>query len=304
MNSDFVLKLSKDFFCISKNMRMDLCLNLTTVLRAGLEDAVAAAARAGFESVELWADSLEQYLRAHSVSDLRNVLEEHRLKVLSIGDIESITFCNADQFDELRRRCEKLAEVAAAIACPNLVASASVRPRGVDEARIDDEAASAFGKLLDIVEPAGVRLALAFRGFRWCAVNSLEQASRTIAAHAGRRAGLALDTFDLHNTGVGDGELQGIDPTSIFVLRLSDSANVPSPILSDTDRVLPGEGVARLDSMLQAFVQAGYSGPVSLKILSPNLWSLGADDLAKLVMAMAVQYVPERTKHGTSATER
>ncbi|GAB4349523.1 MAG: hypothetical protein Kow0099_32650 [Candidatus Abyssubacteria bacterium] len=283
---------------------MDLCLNLTTVLRARLDEAVAAAARAGFKGVELWAESLERYLQNHSISELRDVLEEHQVKVVSIGDIESITFCNAAQFDELRRRCEILAEVAAAISCPHLVVSASVRPRGIDSGRIDEEAVSALGNLLDIVEPAGVGLAFAFRGFRWCAVNSIEQAGRAVAAHAGRRVGLALDTFDLHNTRVGEETLEVLDPADIFILRLSDSADVPDPILSDTDRVLPGEGVAKLDSMLRALQRAGYSDAVSLKILSPHLWSLEADDLALLVMATTAQYIHGHSPRTSTATGR
>lgn len=266
------------------------CLNLITVFRADLEEAVCAAAQAGFGAVELWTDSVERYLETHTIDELRSLLDAHQMEVLSIGDIESITFRDAEQFDELRSMFERLAAVANAISCPTLVVGASVRPRDADASRISEETASVLGKLLDIAEPRGVGLALAFRGFIWCAVNSLEQAMEAVEKHSGRRIGLALDTFDLHNTGVGPEMLKSLDPDRIHIMRLSDCEDVPAPMLSETARVLPGEGCARLDSMLDALRETGYSRPVSLKIPSPRLLSLDAAEAAKVVMAASERY--------------
>jgi len=276
------------------------CLNLITVFRADLEEAIRAAAEAGFGAVELWVDSLERYLETRTVDDLRRLLDDRQVEVLSIGDIESITFCNPAQFDELLRRCERMASVADAISCPMLVASASVRPRGADASRIAEEVSSVLGKLLDAVEPQGVGLAFAFRGFMWCAVNTFEQAKDAVANHAERRAGLVLDTFDLHATGVRPEELKSVDPARIFMMRLSDCEDVQPAVLSEACRVLPGEGAASLDDMLKAVCEAGYSGPVSMKIPSPKLLSLDPCDAAKVVMAVSEQYLPGARAEGKS----
>lgn len=268
------------------------CLNLTTLMRADLEDAVAAAAAAGFEAVELWVDALEKYLDTHTTDDLHNLLQAHGIGVSSIGDIESVTFCNPEQFEGLTRHCEHLASVARAISCPTLVASASVRPRNVNHRQIAEETASVIGKLLDIVEPKGVNIAFAFRAFEWCAVNSLEQILEATSHHTGRRIGLALDTFDLHAARVPTNALKSIDPSQIFILRLSDCENVPSTILSDADRVLPGEGCANLDAMLEALTDAGYTGDVCLKILSQRMWGIDAAEAAQIIMAVTKKYLP------------
>jgi len=271
---------------------MQPCLNLATVLRADLEEAVDAAARAGFETVELWVDSLERYLDTHQTEDLCRLLDSHRMHVISIGDIESITFCNQEQFDDVRRRCERLAAVARAIACPTLVVSASVRPRGIEESQVASDISSVLGKLLDIAEPEGVGLALAFRSFNWCAINTLEQALKAVTSHAGRQIGLVLDTFDLHATGVQAETLRSIDIARISVMRLSDCLSVPAAILSETDRALPGEGVVDLDGMLSTLSEGGYKRPVSLKILNPKLWGLNAEEVARVVMAITEKYLP------------
>lgn len=277
---------------------MHPCLNLITVFRADLESALGAAADAGFGAVELWVDSLERYLETHTVDDLRALLDAHRMQVCSIGDIESITFCNAGQLDQLLRRCERLASVARAISCPTLVASASVRPRDADASRVAEETASAVGRLLDAIEPQGIGLAVAFRGFIWCAVNTLDQAMEAVRSHAERRVGLALDTFDLHATGVGPEELKSLDPDRIFVMRLSDCEDVPPAVLAETARVLPGEGAASLRAMLQALCETGYSGPISMKIPSPRLMSLDPAEAAKVVMTVSEPYLPQVRAEG------
>jgi sugar phosphate isomerase/epimerase len=271
---------------------MQLSLNLMTILRAGLEESIGAAAEAGFESVDLWVDSVEQYLAAHTADDLRHLLDTHHMRALSVGDIESVTFCNPEQFEELCSQCKRIASIARAVSCPTLAVSASVRPRHIREPEIASETASVLGKLLDIVESEGVSLALAFRGFDWCAVNSLEQARQAVAFHAGRHIGLVLDTFDLHATGVQPETLESLDSSEISVLRLGDCGDVPRAILSDTDRVLPGEGIADLDAMLDALLRTGFAGPISLKVLNQRLWSLSATEAAKVVMAIATKYAP------------
>jgi sugar phosphate isomerase/epimerase len=73
---------------------------------------------------------------------------------------------------------------------------------------------------------------------------------------------------------------------------LSDCEDVPAALLSDTARVLPGEGVARLDDMLNALAAAGYTGDVSLKIFNQRIWDLEAEEAAKIVMAITEQYLP------------
>jgi sugar phosphate isomerase/epimerase len=276
------------------------CLNLATLLRSDTEHAIAAAAKAGFQAVELWVESLEKYLETHTADDLGDLLQTHGLQVAGIGDIESVTFCNPEQFEELKRRCEHLASVANAISCPTLVISASVRPRKVDDTGIIEETESVIGTLLDIVEPHGVNLAFAFRAFDWCAVNSLEQVREALKNYSKKNVGYALDTFDLHASGVQPETLKSIDPSQIFILRLSDCENVSPAILSDADRVLPGEGTANLDAMMNAFAEAGYTGDVSLKILSQRIWNNDMNEAAEVIMAVTKKYMPG-ARPGTEA---
>ena len=81
------------------------------------------------------------------------------------------------------------------------------------------------------------------------------------------------------------------------MFRLSDCESLPAALLTDACRVLPGEGAAGLNEMLGAVREAGYTGPVSMKISSPKLFGLDADEVAKIVMAVSQPYLtaPART---------
>jgi 2-keto-myo-inositol isomerase len=260
-------------------------LNLVTLMRADLVEAIVAAADAGFEHIELWVDSLEKYLEKHTVDDLRQLLEKYHLHVLSIGDIESITFCTAEQFAQVRAQCERFAAVAQEIHCPTLIISGSVKPKGATPVAIADEVHSVLAQLLDVVEPHGVGLALAFRGFPWCSIDTLDQAVQAVKAFDNRKIGLALDTFDLYLTGCEEQALSAIDPGKIFILRLSDCADVQPALLTDTARAMPGEGKADLSVMLDALGRSGFSGPISVKVFSPRLLNMDAAEIAKQAMA-------------------
>jgi sugar phosphate isomerase/epimerase len=72
---------------------------------------------------------------------------------------------------------------------------------------------------------------------------------------------------------------------------MSDCEDVPAAILSETDRVLPGEGVAEIDGLLDALREGGYCGPVSLKIPSPKLLGLDAAEAAKVVLTVSEPYL-------------
>lgn len=275
----------------AKRNHMRPALNLMTLLRHNLEDGVAAAAAAGFESVELWVDALERYLKRHSVADLRNLLQEHQVRALSIGDIESVTFCTPQQFAEVRAQCARYAAIAREIGCPNLVVSGSVKPKGIERAALVEEAKSVLGRLLDAVEPEGVGLALAFKGFPWCSIHTLGMAAEVVAHHEKGQARLALDTFDIHNSGAEIEALESLDPERIAMVRLSDCADLPRPLLTDTCRALPGEGITELGAMMNSLARSRFSGAVSLKVLSPRLLNLGAKETAHMVMAAAEPYL-------------
>ena len=67
---------------------MKLALNGATTMRADLETDIKAAGNAGFELIEIWASKLREYLKSHTVADLKTLLDKNNLEPYSINSIE------------------------------------------------------------------------------------------------------------------------------------------------------------------------------------------------------------------------
>src|SRR6185295_6764956 len=100
---------------------MKLSLNGATTMKADLETDIQAAAAAGFDYVEIWAAKLRKFLEAHKVADLKKLLDEAKVKPLSINSIEHITFREPADYAKIKAECEELCSIAEAIKCPYIV---------------------------------------------------------------------------------------------------------------------------------------------------------------------------------------
>jgi sugar phosphate isomerase/epimerase len=86
-----------------------------------------------------------------------------------------------------------------------------------------------------------------------------------------QRLGIVFDAFHFF---VGGSTLEEINPTATRLIRLVhindvDAARKPREMLTDADRLLPGEGVLPLDAMLCALAANGYDGACSLEVMRP-----------------------------------
>ena len=62
-------------------------------------------------------------------------------------------------------------------------------------------------------------------------------------------------------------------------------------LMTDADRIMPGEGDFQFDPLLNRLRTIGYGGPVSLELMNPELWhtspqqvlSLGHASLTRLL---------------------
>src|SRR6186713_3213703 len=100
---------------------MKLALNGATTMRADLVTDLHAARAAGFDHLEIWAAKLRAFLKEGSTAELRHLLTHSGLSPLSINSIEHVTFRNAQAYDAIKRECEELSGIAAAIGCPCIV---------------------------------------------------------------------------------------------------------------------------------------------------------------------------------------
>lgn len=121
----------------------------------------------------------------------------------------------------------------------------------------------------DRAAAARVKIAFEFLGFLDCPIRTPEAARTTIDGLEG--VDLVLDSCHWHASGAGP--LDAFPVERLAIVHLNDAPAKPPREIEDADRVLPGEGVIRLEQLLAALRGRGYAGPWSLETFNPSYWA-------------------------------
>lgn len=260
---------------------MKLSLNGATTMNADLATDVHAAAAAGFDYVEIWAAKLRDFLKSHSVSDLKTLFDESGVRPLSINSIEHITFRDAPAYAQIRTECEELASIAAAIACPYIVVvPGRFPPGGLSSYEVIEESVRVLRELASIAERHGVALAFEFLGQKDCSVQTLDLADEIVQKVNRRNIGLVIDSFHFYVGGSTISMIDALDPKRLFIFHINDAENLPPDQLTDAHRLLPGLGILKLKEIIEAFKRIGYDQVASVEIFRPEYWERDPFEMA------------------------
>jgi 2-keto-myo-inositol isomerase len=275
---------------------MKLSLNGATTMNADLATDVHAAAAAGFDYVEIWAAKLRNFLKSHSVSDLKTLFDESGVKPLSINSIEHITFRDAPAYAQIRTECEELASIAEAIACPYIVVvPGRFPPGGLSSYEVIEESVRVLRELASIAERHGVALAFEFLGQKDCSVQTLDLADEVVQKVNRRNIGLVIDSFHFYVGGSTISMIDALDPKRLFIFHINDAENLPPDQLTDAHRLLPGLGILKLKEIIEAFKRIGYDQVASVEIFRPEYWERDPFEMAREAKA-AVEKVLSGTR--------
>jgi 2-keto-myo-inositol isomerase len=273
---------------------MKLSLNGATTMKADLETDVRAAAAAGFDYVEIWAAKLREFLKTHSVSDLKGLFKDNGVKPLSINSIEHITFQDAPGYAQIRSECEELAAVAEANACPYIVVvPGRFTPGGLSSYEVIEVTVGVLRELASIAERHSVALAFEFLGQKDCSVQTLELADEIIQKVNRRNIGLVIDSFHFHTGGSTIKMIDALDAKRLFIFHINDAEDLPLDRLTDANRLLPGLGILKLKEMIEAFRRIGYDQVASVEIFRPEYWERDPFELAREAKAAVSTFFPQ-----------
>jgi 2-keto-myo-inositol isomerase len=274
---------------------MKLSLNGATTMKADLATDVGAAAAAGFDYLEIWAAKLREYLKTHSLSDLKTLFSQSGVKPLSISPIESVTFRDAPAYAQIRTECEELCAIGEAIACPYVVVlPGNFPPGGLSSYEVIEETVSVLRELASIAERHNVALAFEFLGRKDCSVQTLELADEIVQKVNRRNIGLVIDSFHFYVGGSTIKMIDALDPKRLFIFHINDAEDLPLDQLTDAHRLLPGLGTLKLKEMIEACKRIGYDQAASVEIFRPEYWERDPFELAREAKA-AVESVLSRS---------
>jgi len=256
---------------------MKSCINGATTMPYPLEVDLKAAGSAGFRQVEIWASKLDEYLKNHSLEDVKILLERNRLTVASICPYSIVFFGNVEA---AQRSIRQAAPVAKALGCDTLLVCPDAPPPGMDgeEAfRVAGRIARQYG---DIVAEHGVRLAIEPLGMHPF-VPGCREAMRILEEANHPNLGLMMDTFHYYKSGVSLEEVARIPVEKLCIVHVNDCEDRPREELHDGHRLYLGEGILPLEETFRLLQRRGYEGALSVEIFRQEYWTRPAEEIAK-----------------------
>lgn len=268
------------------------CVSQTLTLSSRFADDIRNFAAAGCEAVEVWLTKLEQHLDEFSAADTRKALADHGLRPVAAAYQGGLLLTRGQerrvQLDHFRRRLDLCQE----FGIPVLVVAADYTPR--PEAAHFSQAVAALAEAGRWAAAFNVRLALEFHAASgFC--TALDTAVQLVEQCGQANVGICLDVFHYYKGPSKPEDLERLTPHNLFHVQLSDVAGVPRELMTDAERVFPGEGDFRLEPILDRLRAIGYSGAVSLEAPNPELWKINPQQVIELGLA-AVRRCLELTR--------
>jgi sugar phosphate isomerase/epimerase len=93
---------------------------------------------------------------------------------------------------------------------------------------------------------------------------------------------VCFDAFHFYKGPSKHEDLERLTSANLFHVQVSDVAGVPRELMTDSDRVMPGDGDFRLEPLVARLKAINYTGGVSLELFNPVLWQLKATQVVEL----------------------
>jgi sugar phosphate isomerase/epimerase len=236
----------------------------------------------GCTAIELWVGKLDQYLAARSVADVLSLLKQHQVKapVASFqgGLLASQGEFRREHWNSFSRRLEQLAS----LGVETLVLAADV-PAPFDEqalARVQVSLKQAATE----APKHGVRLALEFQAHS-VFINNLQTAAALVAEVSSPWLGICFDAFHYYVGPSKFEDLVYLSSENLFHVQFCDLAGNARELVTDADRVLPGDGDFELAAIAAHLRQIGYAGYVSVEVMNPQIWRIPARQVGEISLS-------------------
>ncbi len=259
-----------------------LCLNTATIRghKLPITEEVEIAAKAGYDGIEPWIDGINRYVESGGApAELKQRIDDLGLVVEG-----AVGFPNWG-VDDPKKRAEGLQQMrremqlVRSIGCLRVAAPPAGLwgTEGVDLRRLGER----YRAVLELGEEMGVLPQLEI----WGSSKTLGRLSEAIfvAVETGRPdACLLLDAYHLFRGGSGFAGLGLINGAAMHVFHINDYPAEPErEQMTDSHRLLPGEGVCPLPDMLRDMHATGFRGALSLELFNRDLWQQDPLEVAR-----------------------
>ena len=265
-----------------------------------LEGKLAAAAKAGFRSIELFENDLTFF--NGKARDARLIAADLGLEIIALQPLRDFEAMpdpiRARNFERAKRKLELARELGARLLC----LCSNVSPEALDDSA---RAAADLADLADIARQQGMRIG--YEALAWGRhVKDWTHAWEIVRAADRENLGIVLDSFHICVRGNPIEPIASLPADRIALVQVADApAIVMDPLsLSRHYRCYPGQGDYPIVDYLDAVTRAGYRGPLSLEIFNDQFRGASAAAIAvdgmRALRAAGESLAARRAKSGAA----
>ena len=244
-----------------------------------LTEVITIAAEAGYHGVEPWIDEIEKYVGGGgSLPDLRRRLGDSGLTVEgAIGFAEWIVDAPARRstgLEQAKRDMDLISQIGGTrIAAP---------PMGMTDTEDRDllKLAERYRDLCQVGKEFGVTPLLEVWGFSKT-LQRLGDAAAVAIESGCENAAILADSYHLYKGGSPVAGLKMLRGEILPVFHINDYPHIAPAIITDADRVYPGDGIAPLAEIFRTLQAIGFAGTLSLELFNAEYYKQDARTVAK-----------------------
>ncbi|WP_373511619.1 sugar phosphate isomerase/epimerase family protein [Persicitalea sp.] len=265
-------------------------LNMSTLRghKLGFMKEIEVASKAGYHHVEIWINSLQDYLKGGgTVTDARKHLSDSGIVVEDAIGFAQWIVDDKDTRDKAVEQLRVEMGMLAEIGCKRIAAP----PMGATkDAGLDlKKAAERYHTILDLGDKMGVVPQLELWGFS----KNLSRLSELmyIAIESGHpSARVLMDVYHLYRGGSGLQQAAWVGKPYIEVFHVNDYPATPAQdVITDADRVYPGDGVGPMKELFTILRNPEKPVILSLEVFNPAYYAQDALLVAKTGLAKMKQ---------------
>ena len=253
--------------------KFSFCLNTGTIRgqKLGLVKEIELAAKAGYQGIEPWVSSIEEYAKSGgSLKDLNKRIHDLGIQVESAIGFSEWIVSDDNRRSRGMERIQREMDMIAQIGGKRLAAppAGETNVPGLDLLK----AAERYRALLNLGDQMGVIPQLELWGFS----KNLHLLGETmfVAIESGHLKACVLpDIFHIYKGGSNFSGLRFFGKGLIQVFHMNDyPSDPPKDKINDSYRVMPGDGVAPVSQILQDLSLTGEPIVLSLELFNKSYW--------------------------------
>lgn len=265
--------------------KMTLSLHQNTSSGAGYRGSLEGWARAGIRHVELIAPMVDQFLASDSLAAARRVLTDLGLMAVSgnCGNLQGVWEPNAHRAasaETFKKRCEMYASLGVPRVYTTTTTTEKFTLDDYKSAADNMREAGEIAKQFNVVAMAEFVRTSTFIS----TLPTMLKLTRA-AAHPNMRP-----MMDCYHYWSGLNKLEDLDdlrPGEMEHVHFQDVPDMPRELLDYTTRVVPGDGVSPLTTILGKLAAKGYAGSLSVEVFIPKYRTGDAYETAREIRPKA-----------------